>query len=51
MIIAHNVKAGLGYDYYGDGVALRSTIEIITMIPYAKKCGKNGLFIISLTAH
>ena len=30
MIITHNVKAGLGYDYYGDGVALRSTIEIIT---------------------
>lgn len=29
MIIAHNVKAGFGYDYYGDGVALRGTIEII----------------------
>ena len=25
-----NNKAGLCYDYYGDGVALRGTVEIIT---------------------
>lgn len=29
MIITYIVKTGLGYDYYGDGVALRGTIEII----------------------
>ena len=42
----HNSKAGLCYDCYGDSVALRGTVEIITDDAIRKECGKTGLYII-----
>ena len=41
-----NNKAGLCYDYYGDGVALRGTVEIITDNTIRKAYGRIGSFII-----
>ena len=41
-----NNKAGLCYDHYGDGVALRGTVEIITDDTIRKAYGRTGSFII-----
>ena len=38
-----NNKAGLCYDYYGDGVALRGTVEVVTNETIRKEMWKDWL--------